>query len=121
MNDKSKKLVILTLWVEWFARNRLVHDGVRQTTSEIVSFISGYLREIKEISSNNFSSISRQKYIWRPPDTDFIEINFDSSYDAKSQSAVSGVIVRNHLGQIMGACNYLEDHVADAFLQGSGM
>lgn len=51
-DDKERKLVVLTFWVVWHARNKLLHDGIRQTVGEIVSFISGYLNEINAIKPN---------------------------------------------------------------------
>ncbi|PPD90553.1 hypothetical protein GOBAR_DD12521 [Gossypium barbadense] len=115
-NEKSKKLLAIALWAVWLARNRLVHDGVQKTVNELVGFIFSYLREIEEISHIRVITVPTLQQIWRPPDPSFIKINSDSSYNSKTHSAISGILERNHLRQIMEACTYPTDHVADAFI-----
>lgn len=98
------------------ARNRLVHYGVRKTVNELVGFIFGYLHEIEEISPVRVITVHSATDLEIPPDPGFIKINFDSSYNAKTHSAISGILAQNHLGQIMEACTYPVDHVAYAFI-----
>ncbi|KAH1047715.1 hypothetical protein J1N35_038499 [Gossypium stocksii] len=69
-NEKSKKLLAITLWAVWLVRNRLVHDPVRKTVDELVAFIFSYLREIDEISPIRVITVPTLQQIWRPPDPD---------------------------------------------------
>lgn len=54
--------------------------------------------------------------IWRLPESGFIKLNFDSSFQAQEKKSISGVIARNEMGLIIGACTYPHFNIADAFV-----
>lgn len=74
-DEKTRKLVVLTLWAVWHAQNKLMHDGIRQTMGEIMSFIFSYLNEIDAIRPNFVLPINKSKCIWKPHEQHFIKIN----------------------------------------------
>lgn len=44
-NDRSRKLLALTIWSIWFARNRLIHEGIRKIINELSgSFQAIYMK-----------------------------------------------------------------------------
>lgn len=49
LDDKNKKLMCLAYWALWFARQKLIHDGVMQSTYEIVVFVKGYLADLEGV------------------------------------------------------------------------
>ncbi|KAA3480204.1 hypothetical protein EPI10_020654 [Gossypium australe] len=50
-NKSSRKLLTLAFWAIWFVRNRLIHEGVRQTVSEISRSILGYMHGINALAT----------------------------------------------------------------------
>ncbi|MBA0767143.1 hypothetical protein Gotri_016089, partial [Gossypium trilobum] len=45
-----------------------------------------------------------------------VKINFDPSFNVHENRSFLGIIIRNEVGLIMGACTYPHSHVADAFM-----
>lgn len=46
-DDRNRKLVTLIVWSIWLARNKIIHEGIRQTMNDLVVFILGYLTKSK--------------------------------------------------------------------------
>jgi hypothetical protein len=51
---------------------------------------------------------------WKPPEGDVLKINFDVAFDPVSHSGGWGFVVRNSLGEVVGAAAGRLDHVNEA-------
>ncbi|KAG4166482.1 hypothetical protein ERO13_A13G134766v2 [Gossypium hirsutum] len=115
-DDRNRKLVTLSVWSIWFARNKLIHEGTSQTLSDLVVFVLGYLAKIEALEIVGYPRCSSTQIHWRPLDLDFITVNFDSSFNLQEKTSISGIIARNERGLVMGACTYPHINIADAFV-----
>ncbi|KAL4318018.1 hypothetical protein GQ457_18G000980 [Hibiscus cannabinus] len=79
-------LLVITLWSLWYARNKKVHEANLQTPEQI------------------------------SPDPPLVKANFDASFSSVDRASWSGVVVRNSIGEIMGACRRFSPYVASAFM-----
>jgi ribonuclease HI len=62
-------------------------------------------------ASKNTSQVSK----WKPPEGEFLKVNTDGCFDAKTRSGGWGIIARNASGEMQGAGAGKLAHVADAF------
>ncbi|KAH1047395.1 hypothetical protein J1N35_038179 [Gossypium stocksii] len=85
----------------WFTRNRLVHEGIRQTVNELLGFMSGYLQEIDALEFAKSINFSPEQTFWKPSDLGFIKLNFDASYNVVLKTSILGILARDEMGQIM--------------------
>lgn len=56
------------------------------------------------------------KVLWRPPNNNIIKLNFDTSFNAYTNTSTAIVLARNNKGQIMGSCTYPFEGIQDAFI-----
>ncbi|MBA0667408.1 hypothetical protein Goklo_000498 [Gossypium klotzschianum] len=75
-----------------------------------------YLHEIDALEAMRTTTCPPMYVIWRLPESGFIKLNFDSSFQAQEKKSISGVIARNEMGLIIGACTYPHFNIADAFV-----
>ncbi|MBA0570456.1 hypothetical protein Golob_004112, partial [Gossypium lobatum] len=50
-NNNNKELAAITIWALWYARNKLIHEGILQSVNDVVTFVRGYGREYRVLSS----------------------------------------------------------------------
>ncbi|MBA0869982.1 hypothetical protein Goshw_006046 [Gossypium schwendimanii] len=50
-NNDNKELTAITIWALWYARNKLIHEGVLQSVNDVVTFVRVYGREYRVLSS----------------------------------------------------------------------
>ncbi|KAH1032516.1 hypothetical protein J1N35_044690 [Gossypium stocksii] len=99
------------------ARTKLPNSSIwRLDESGVYTVKSGYLAEIEALEIVRYPRCSSTQIHWRPPDLDFIKVNFDSSFNLQEKTSISGIIARNERGLIMGAYTYPHINIADAFV-----
>lgn len=52
--DRDRNLLAIYIWALWFARNKIIHDGIHQLANDIVGFILGYLKQIEALQTTTF-------------------------------------------------------------------
>ncbi|KAK8552337.1 hypothetical protein V6N12_040937 [Hibiscus sabdariffa] len=109
-------LLVITLWSLWYARNKKVHEANSQTSEQICAFIVSYYRELEFIAPKLQLISSTQNSLWQAPDLPLVKENFDASFSSVDKASWSGVVVRNSIGEIMGACRRFSPFVASAFM-----
>ncbi|KAK5836647.1 hypothetical protein PVK06_012444 [Gossypium arboreum] len=50
---------------------------------------------------------------WKPPSEDQVKVNIDTSFQKPNNRAVSGIIVRNNNGFVIGSCTYSIENIRD--------
>lgn len=97
----------------WFARNKLVHDGVRQSVHAMAGIVLGRAKEFGHLHHDTTMVISEPLHVWCPSAHGFVKLNFDASFRGPASSAVASIVARNDRAEIMGACCYTYRHVAN--------
>lgn len=115
--EQQKHFIVISIWSLWYRINKMIHKGVKLSLQELLGFIKGYEHELRFIQeTNNLSSRSMAKEIWRPPKTGVIKINFDATFKSSDKCAITAALARNSSGDIIGAETYLFEDVVDAFV-----
>lgn len=56
LDGNEKVSLVITYWAIWYAWNRLIHDGVKQSIQDLVVFIKGYQLELQALEGLTPSS-----------------------------------------------------------------
>lgn len=106
------ELVLTTIWSLWGACNPLYHDGMNTSTLELLASVRLILSAPPTLGCSPSSLPTRRATHWSPPMDLMVKANFDASYRGSPALSCSGVVLRDYLGRVLGACNRLHRHVA---------
>ncbi|KAA3477503.1 reverse transcriptase [Gossypium australe] len=112
-NTEQRTCLAVSFRPIWHNRNIFYHEGIRQSINDIVSFIKAFINEIKMLDNILESKHKIQEAHWEPPIENQVKVNFDTSFRQPNKKAVSGIIVRNNRGFVMGSCTYPIRNVRD--------
>ncbi|KAL4366884.1 hypothetical protein GQ457_05G001920 [Hibiscus cannabinus] len=116
-SDREKRVVIvITYWALWYARNQLVHEGIKQSIHKISAFVLAHVAELDIVAALSLSSLPSVPSRWSLPASGIIKINFDTSFLSSTKEAISGIVARDSTGLIMAACIIPHSDVNDAFV-----
>ncbi|KAL4311864.1 hypothetical protein GQ457_01G034310 [Hibiscus cannabinus] len=116
-SDREKRVVIvITYWALWYARNQLVHEGIKQSIHKISAFVLAHVAELDIVAALSLSSLPSVPSRWSLPASGIIKINFDTSFLSSTKEAFSGIVARNSTGLIMATCIIPHSDVNDAFV-----
>ncbi|XP_016729676.1 uncharacterized protein [Gossypium hirsutum] len=116
MDNNFKKLSAISLWALWYKRNKMVNEGLKFELHELVGFVQSYDQDLRFTIAKDLTTGMRQNSSWQPPQTGFIKLNFDASFENKSNCSISAVLARDFEGLVMGACTVPNDDITDAFV-----
>ncbi|MBA0679360.1 hypothetical protein Goari_011134, partial [Gossypium aridum] len=105
-NIKVCATMAIPIWVTWYNRNRLYHEGKKGRVQEVMGFIKAYLRELEQVNSLTETRIKPREDFWRPPKAEQVKANFDAAFSQQDMTATVGIFIRNHESLVMGACTY---------------
>ncbi|XP_071909820.1 uncharacterized protein [Coffea arabica] len=93
---------VMTLWMIWHARNKLLFEGICMKTEVTVDWVRAYLREFNQRKKKNENGAGQELVKkWQPPARNLLKINVDAAWS--EEKAGIGIIVRNENGEIMAA------------------
>ncbi|KAK8715938.1 hypothetical protein V6N13_043262 [Hibiscus sabdariffa] len=116
LSEKDRILLLVIFWSIWFSRNKLVHEGYRNSVYEVVSFANAFIHEQDSISVLNGTTGPLVLSRWEAPPHPAIKVNFDSAFNQQNSSVISGAIRRSSEGLVMAACVIPHSNVPDAFV-----
>ena len=125
VNMEEAAQLLLILWRSWFVRNELTHGGRWIPIESSVSFLASYWESLSSIKHGRPDDPKGKKPVketmapaggstpprraWQPPESGWIKINIDGAFSETFGEAGIGVIVRDHLGQvILSAWKYMD-------------
>ncbi|KAL4377363.1 hypothetical protein GQ457_02G029210 [Hibiscus cannabinus] len=107
LSPRHCKVLMVTLWAVWYARNKMVNEGTVPSIAHTLSFVVAFLREDDMRHSQICHRPPRIQGHWLAPAPNVIKLNFDVAFECQSMRFVSGVICRDSDGFIMAACSTL--------------
>ncbi|KAK8690631.1 hypothetical protein V6N13_074162, partial [Hibiscus sabdariffa] len=110
-----RKVLMVSFWVVWYARNKVVHEGIAPSVNNTISFVVAFLRENDLLSPQDCLRLSRSRDKWQALIVDVVKLNFDVAYDSHSTKSISGVICRDNEGFILAASSTPHWYVAGPF------
>ncbi|GMJ05563.1 hypothetical protein HRI_004225500 [Hibiscus trionum] len=115
-NSGAKRIeFLIILWSIWYVRNKLVHEGINQKPIEVITFARSYLRDLERASFVSSVAPVASSAQWTPPSDPVVKVNVDTAFNSDSSLAVSGVVVRDSEGLVLGSCIRLRDGLTTAF------
>lgn len=104
------------LWATWHARNRHARnrharEGHKQGVGYLILFIRRYQQELLALELGNPRRHLASSVKWSPPPIGMAKINVDASYNENLKKSISGIVIRNESGEILGACIRFTHHV----------
>ncbi|KAL4290639.1 hypothetical protein GQ457_14G002490 [Hibiscus cannabinus] len=92
LSDYNRRLLMVTYWSIWFSRNKLVHDGIKTSVQDALSFITVFLRE-QDIVGIPTRHVGHPGSIhWKAPPLSVIKFNFDAAFNQQSRLSTSEAI-----------------------------
>ncbi|KAK8652504.1 hypothetical protein V6N13_126535 [Hibiscus sabdariffa] len=116
LNESFKMFLMVSYWVVWFTRNKVVHENIVPSVTDSVAFVRSFLVECGSISTNERAISSFQPIVWEAPPDNIVKFNFDATYDSHRKRAISGVIGRDKARNILASCVVLHNNVVDALM-----
>ncbi|KAL4360702.1 hypothetical protein GQ457_04G022450 [Hibiscus cannabinus] len=115
-NTNQKRIeIVVTLWALWYSRNKLCHEGVTQSKEDFLTFVRSFCLEIHNLRRLNNSLSLGSSASWITAPTMMAKINFDDSYCQSHNTSISGIVVRDESGYLLGACHQSVSRVHLAF------
>ena len=102
-------LFAVTAWSLWNNRNSVIHGGNSKGKEGLIKSVAGYVEEIKREKISQGRAHLRVVQSWTPPKQGWYKVNTDGAVFKEARCCGIGVVVRNEIGQTMGAlCRKLE-------------
>ncbi|KAL9667546.1 hypothetical protein QQ045_001908 [Rhodiola kirilowii] len=101
--SRKRQLVLVSLWLLWYNRNKLKHAEIGYTLNEIVYRVTNQSRAFEQNDSKYLSSMRflfNSEFRWRKPPAGFVKINCDASLRDSVGGGI-GIIARD------SSCNVL--------------
>ncbi|KAK8636734.1 hypothetical protein V6N13_124472 [Hibiscus sabdariffa] len=116
LSSIHKYALMVTFNTVWYARNKLVHEGLKPVLSNTLSFILASLKEYDMLQAHTCLMPTVTQLKWRASLENEVKVNFDSTFIQQSMRSVSGVICRDNEGFILAACSFMHLSVRDTFM-----
>lgn len=83
----KRREIALTIWGIWTARNKLIHEGKRQSATDLAGFVRRYCADLCSlvVSSHSMTHVCPGK--WSPLSVPSVKVNVDASYSPSHQKA----------------------------------
>ncbi|KAK8979311.1 hypothetical protein V6N11_000461 [Hibiscus sabdariffa] len=109
----DQKLFVIALWAIWGHRNKLIHENCLNNLNSLLSSILSFAKEVDLVFSPNKVQSTTEESFWSPPHVGVVKANFDAAFNKEANCSFSGVIIRNHDGNMMAACSVFTSFIAD--------
>jgi ribonuclease HI len=71
------------------------------------------LEELATLKAPVQAAKPRHKMIWERPDEGWVKVNTDAAFDSNTSTGSAGVVIRDHMGQVVSAAARWFDDVPD--------
>jgi ribonuclease HI len=110
-DDGLRELILTAAWYIWWMRRQLIH-GEKYPTNSVAAM------SIQVITTNNIRSLRKnsikKQSVWAKPREGYVLINVDASFNLEYLSGGIGVVIRDHMGSFIAACNEKVQYAIDA-------
>ncbi|GMI85899.1 hypothetical protein HRI_002259200 [Hibiscus trionum] len=118
VNNNSKQRVtqaLVLIWTLWTARNKQYHEGIKQNTHDVVTFVRSYCAEWVIANTCLRELPQTQPQPWMAPPHSLMKVNVDASFRSLERRATTAVVIRNYEGQVIGAARREIQAIPSAF------
>jgi len=85
------------LWAWWEARNKANSGEKMPTMRETVYRAESINLDTSMNRQERAPKAPEEKLFWRPPEPDYLKINFDGAFRQECKSGAWGFIIRDHM------------------------
>ncbi|KAK8499623.1 hypothetical protein V6N12_000140 [Hibiscus sabdariffa] len=97
-NEQQKIVMMVTFWVVWYSRNKLVHERILPSVPDSLSFIQAFIRECGSPISLVAVEPTLPCSKWSASALNIVKNNFDAAFDVQSLACLQAVIFAIELG-----------------------
>ncbi|XP_039032166.1 uncharacterized protein LOC120167137 [Hibiscus syriacus] len=91
------------MWAIWYARNKQYHEGNITMSRELTTFILAHCKEYSLVNAQIQTHPPPNQTGLLPPNASWVKVNFDASFSHTNKKAWSCIIIRDSMGEILGA------------------
>ncbi|CAM8943394.1 unnamed protein product [Rhodiola kirilowii] len=122
--SRRRQLILVTLWMLWYNRNKLKHGEEGYSINELVYRATNKSRSFEQNDSKFLSSMKfvyNSGFEWKLPPVGFIKINCDAAM-RESQGGGIGIIARDSNGCLLAVRTLKRDDIhSSAICEGVGL
>ncbi|XVF24499.1 hypothetical protein REPUB_Repub13aG0133400 [Reevesia pubescens] len=100
-------------WSLWNARNAEVINTEKRSLDSIVSTAKQYAEDFTTAQEKTGGTSVTVSEKWKAPNYDQVKINFDGATNQQEKSGGCGAVIRDHKGQVLGACAQFNEGIYD--------
>ncbi|MBA0786438.1 hypothetical protein Gotri_026240 [Gossypium trilobum] len=98
---RNMAAIVCAMWFLWASGNRLIHDGIAQTSQEVVDKVVAYIGELDALKNRSSANITGVEVRWSPPGHGSFNINYDASFQKHLMCSCTGIIIMNQVGDTL--------------------
>jgi hypothetical protein len=99
----------VTIWHSWDARNdarnNATEPSCRQVAEKIKAYVETIVQHLTKAGTASRCDSSSSTLRWSPPPAGSVLINTDAALFVNSRCIRVGVVIRDHTGRCLAACN----------------
>jgi ribonuclease HI len=124
VSGEERDVSLMIMWRNWFVRNELTHGKSPPPVEVSKRFLESYLQSLFMIRQHPTAELTKGKQVvymyprdrekskrqrvasdllWSCPETGWMKVNVDGSFDAQQESGGIGVVMRNSEGRVIFA------------------
>ncbi|XP_035544595.1 uncharacterized protein LOC118347988 [Juglans regia] len=99
----------LMVWAFWFRRNKMVHKQIALPPQQVIGF--AFTNKLHSVVVRHQLGLHSSKYLvyrWSAPPEDSLKLNIDGALFFYLNKAGMGVVLRNHMGEVLMASSRVE-------------
>ena len=107
-HDEFTRMTV-TLWEIWYARRKLIHEGINQSPYEFHMLVSNFSSELYQISvipeptTRGGPTCNNGQIRWFLPDEGLVKINVDAVVLVQHNAGTAAAICRDRDGSYLGS------------------
>jgi ribonuclease HI len=107
-------MIMCGCWAIWKERNARKHGESRRSVTESVRWVLETTIDLARTGKEKAKKSPKTKARWLPPAAGFLKINTDASFMDDTLSGSTGLVIRNHQGNLVYAQAIWYEHAASA-------
>jgi ribonuclease HI len=114
IREGDSSMIMCGCWAIWKERNARKHGESRRSVTESVRWVLETTIDLARTGKEKAKKSPKTKARWLPPAAGFLKINTDASFMDDTLSGSTGLVIRNHQGNLVYAQAIWYEHAASA-------
>jgi hypothetical protein len=109
LNHDELTRMTVSLWAIWYARRKLIHEGINQSPYAMLNFVINFIAELDQLSARPEPPLqtapaqANQNFKWIPPVQGSMKINVDAAISTNHNVGTAAAVCRDSDGAYLGS------------------